>query len=469
MLAVIALLLFQNGSEAVDDALRRFVEVFATVQENAAEPIDKAQAVYGGALPGMLRRLDPHSIFFNPGHFEQLKDLERSTRKGFGTVVSLLPGRVIVLQALPGTPGARAGLAAGDEIIAINGIRLDRLDVEQLVQLLTEARQHQVRLDVRRTGNARLLPMLLTPEDMEASSVDRVFSVRPGIGYVRVTSFDVQTGKQLKEAIDKLGGDQLKGLVLDVRNNPGGVLQSAVETASLFLGPGQKIVSVKGRSVAGEEAVVPADAKPYKFPMAVLIDGKSASASEIVAGAVLDNKRGQIFGQQSYGKGLVQSVFPLSQGTGLALTTAYYYTPSGRSIQRPLQGALEAQTAGGAGGIVPNEVVYPEAMSRLRAVLDASGAIVTFATEYLQRNQGKVTETSEVSNEMLDEFQAAMSARNIRPGVSEWSRDREWIRERLKQELFNQALGVAKGDEVEVRRDPVVLAALRYVESAGSQ
>ena len=178
----------------------------------------------------------------------------------------------------------------------------------------------------------------------------------------------------------------------------------------------------------------------------------------------MDNKRGQTFGQQSFGKGLVQSVFPLSQGTGIALTTAYYYTPSGRSIQRPLQGALEQQTAGSAGGIVPNEVVYPEGMSRLRAVLDASGAIVTFATGYLQREKTTVTDAFEISNAMMDEFQAAMSARNIRPGVAEWSRDREWIRDRLKQEIFNQALGVAKGDEVEVHRDPVVLAALRYLE-----
>jgi carboxyl-terminal processing protease len=233
------------------------------------------------------------------------------------------------------------------------------------------------------------------------------------------------------------------------------------------LSPGQKIVSVKGRAVAADEAVVSKDAEPYKFSLAVLIDGKSASASEIVAGAVMDNKRGQTFGQQSFGKGLVQSVFPLSQGTGLALTTAYYYTPSGRSIQRPLQGALEQQTAGGAGGIVPNEVIYPEAMTRLRAVLDGSGAIVTFATEYLQRTKTPVTDSFRVSNEMLDDFQAAMSARNIRPGVSEWSRDREWIRERLKQEIFNQALGVAKGDEIEVRRDPVVLGALRFLENAG--
>jgi carboxyl-terminal processing protease len=180
-----------------------------------------------------------------------------------------------------------------------------------------------------------------------------------------------------------------------------------------------------------------------------------------VAGAIEDQRRGKILGEQSFGKGLVQSVFPLSHGTGLALTTAYYYTPAGRSIQRPLQGQLERSTASGVGGITPGEVVYPESMSRLRSVLDATGAITTFATDWLQRTRPQIADTFAVTNALLDEFQSAMSARNIRPGVAEWSADREWIRNRLKQEIFNLTLGVAKGDEVEAARDPVVRAAVR--------
>ena len=456
------LLLFaEESGESLDSALKRFVQLFAVVEQNAADKPDLGQAINGGAIPGMLKRLDPHSVFFDPGHFEQLKELERSTRKGFGSIVSVLPGRVIVLQTLPGTPSAKSGLSPGDEIVAINGIRLDLLEPEQLIQLLTEARQHQIRIDVRRQGSARLLPLILTPEDVEASSVDRAFLLQPGIGYVRATSFDVQTGKQIRDAIESLGGAKLKGLVLDLRNNPGGVMQAAVETASLFLNPGQKVVSVRGRSMGGDEATVAADAKPYTFPLTVLINGKSASASEIVAGAVEDHKRGKILGEQSFGKGLVQSVFPLSHGSGLALTTAYYYTPAGRSIQRPLQGTLERSTSSGAGGITPDEVVYPESMSRLRSVLDASGAITTFATEWLQRTRTPITDTFDVTDALMDDFQSAMSARNIRPGIAEWSVDREWIRNRLKQEIFNLTLGVAKGDEVEAARDPVVRAAVR--------
>jgi len=198
--------------------------------------------------------------------------------------------------------------------------------------------------------------------------------------------------------------------------------------------------------------------------MAVLINGKSASASEIVAGALNDHDRATIVGEQSFGKGLVQSVFPLSQGAGLALTTAYYYTPGGRSIQRPLPGQLEKVTAGGVGGIVPDQVVTPEAMTRFRAVLEANGMFTSFATEWLQRSRPKIADSFEVSNALLDEFQTAMSARNIRPSLAEWSSEREWIRSRLKQEILNLTLGVSKGDEVEIHRDPVVRAARAAIE-----
>jgi carboxyl-terminal processing protease len=398
----------------------------------------------------MLRRLDPFSVFFDPGQFEQLKQLEKSTRKGFGTVVSILPGRVIVLQTLPGTPSARSGMLPGDEILAVNGIALNRLDTDQLVQLLTESRNRQARLDVRRSGNARLLPLTLTPEDVDAPSVERAYLIRPDVAYLRVGSFDVPTGKAIHDSIEHLGGAKLKGLLLDLRNNPGGVVGSALETSALFLSPGQTVVSVRGRSTGAEEVKVPKEAKPYLFPVAILVNGKTASASEIVSGALQDNKRAKIIGEQTFGKGLVQSVMPLSQGTAMALTTAFYYTPGGRSIQRSLPGQLaKTTTGGGHGGIKPDQVVFPEEMTRLRAVLDATGSFTSFATAYINRVK-KIPETFDVTPALMDEFQAVLSERNIRPGVAEWSRERDWIASRLKQEILNQGVGVAKGDEVEL-------------------
>jgi carboxyl-terminal processing protease len=466
------------AADDLDTQMKSIIETYATIEQNAPDPISSEQVFYQGAIPGLLRKLDPHSIFFDPNQFQQLQKLETSTQKGFGTVVSLLPGRVIVLQTLPGTPSAKAGLAPGDEIVGINGYEIARLDTEQLQQLLGEARQHQAELYVRRPGTPRILRFVMVPAELQQPSVERAFFVAAGIGYIRVGSFEESTARQIKDAIEKLGGSQLKGLVLDLRNNPGGLLTAAVDTASLFLKPGLPIVTVRGRNVPEHTESVKSAAAPYDFKLAILVNEKTASASEIVTGAMQDHDRATVLGVPSYGKGLVQSVFPLSEGTGLALTTALYYTPSGRSIQKPLDASQfelagttahpngsakvfhtdKGRTVTGGGGIQPDLVVYPPAMNRLRLALEASGSFPNYATEYL--SQHKVDNEFEVTPQMLDQFKAWLSERGIQPGVTDWSAEREFVENRLKTEIFNQAFGVEKGDEVEAQRDPVIRKAI---------
>lgn len=450
--------------------LRQLAKIYAAVEREAADPVSPARAFYEGAIPGMLKALDPFSVFFTPGQFEQLKEMQKATTKGFGTIVSILPGRVIVLQAFPGTPSARAGIEAGDEIVAINGVRLDFLGLDQLVELLTETRRSEARLDIRRPGNARLLPVTMKPEEMPSSSVDRSFLLEEGIGFARAGSFEGDTAKRLQEAIESLGGRDLKGLVLDLRNNPGGLVPPALETVALFLKPGLKILTVRGRATEAEDSLVPETAKPYEFPVAVLINGKTGSAAEIVTGALQDHGRAKVIGEPSYGKGLVQSIYPLSQGSGLALTTAFYFTPSGRSIQRPLAaGQLKGGSGNKAdgGGIKPDYLTPPENTTRLRAVLEASGSFPTFATEHLRRKPS-IAPGYQASDALMDEFQFFLSQRNIRPTVGEYSVEREWIRSRLTQEILNQSLGVAKGDEVEFRRDPQVRKAADTLKAVGA-
>ena len=477
ILALLPCLSSAASDDGLESSIKSITQAYAIVEDNAAEPVSAEQAFFQGAIPGMLRRLDPHSVFFDPGQFEQLRKLQTSTDKGFGSVVSVLPGRVIVLQALPGTPSAKSGIAPGDEILAVNGYQLSRLDMDQLVSLLTQSRQQQAQLVVRRPGNARFLNFVLTPEEVQSPSVDRAFFLKPGIGYLRVSSFDEKTGRLIRDAIEKLGGRNLKGLVLDLRKNPGGLVTSALETAALFLKPGSRIVTVRGRNVAEKSEDVPTGATPYEFPLAVLVNDRTASASEIVAGALQDHDRATIIGEASFGKGLVQSVYPLSEGTGLALTTALYYTPSGRSIQKPLdsaQFALGPATAHpnglsefhtdagrrvtGGGGIVPDYVVDQAPTTRLRAVLDGSGSFTTFATGYVADH--KITEDFEVTSGLLDDFQVFLAQRDIQPGVGEWSVEREFVANRLKTEIFNLTLGVEKGDEVEAQRDPQIVKAV---------
>jgi carboxyl-terminal processing protease len=469
------------AADDLDKQIKSIVEAFAIVEQNAADPVNSEQAFYQGAIPGLLRKLDPHSVFFDPGQFDQLRKMESSTQKGFGSVVSLMPGRVVMLQTTPGTPSAKAGLAPGDEIIAINNYVIGRLDLDQLTELLTESRQHQAQLDVMRPGSARLMRMILTPEEMQSSSVERSFFIGPGMGYIKAASFDENTGKDIKAAITKLGGDQMSGLVLDLRGNPGGVVTAALETASLFLQPGQAIFTIRGRSVPEKPEVVPASAVPYKFKLVVLVNEKTASASEIVSGALQDHDRATIVGEVSYGKGLVQSVYPLSEGAGLALTTALYYTPSGRSIQKPLdtQFELGATTAHpnkqsefhtdkgrvvtGGGGIKPDFVVQPEGLNRLQVALVASGSFTSFATEYLRSH--KADADFEVAPSLIDEFIAFVGAHGIQPGQAEWSGQGDFLRNRIKTEIFNQAFGVDRGDQIELQRDPLILKALEILGS----
>jgi carboxyl-terminal processing protease len=466
---------------SLDPVLKQFVDVFRVIQSTAAEPPGVDKQIFEGAIPSMLRPLDPHTQFFDPQQFEQLKQMESSEQKGFGSVVSVLPGRVIFLQTLPGTPSNKAGIMPGDELVAVGNYLIANLEPDQIVQLLTQARQQQVQIAVRREGISRVLTFTLTPALVDAPTVDRAFLLKPGYGYIRVTSWDMQTAPQLRDAIEKLGGSKLDGLVLDLRNNPGGVVKGALDAASLFLKPGQRILAAKGRFGEGETADVPSKAQPYRFALSVIINGKTASACEILTGALQDHDRATVVGETSYGKGLVQSVLPLSNNTGLALTTAFYYTPSGRSIQHPLRNSQlsttfsdsgarrpkyktdAGRTVEGGGGITPDVRVTPPSPSQLEVVLDASGAFLNFATQYLSEHK-PLADHFEITSEVLDEFKVFLSGRNIQPSVSDWSRDRTWITSRLKQEILTQAQGVAAGDEVEMQRDPQVQAAVQALQ-----
>ncbi len=460
--------------------LKEMLDVFSAVEREAADPVDLDVAFYQGAIPSMLRTLDPHSSFFDPDQFQQLQEMERSEQKGFGSIVSVTPGRVIVLQTLPGTPSARAGISAGDEVIAVNGVALARLDPEQLVQVLGASRQHQAVLDIHHPGDAGLTRVTMSPELVDTPTVDRAFVLAPSIGYLRITQFDQPTGKLVHQSIEKLGGAELHGLILDLRDNPGGDVNAAVETASLFLKTGQLIFTAKGRGTAQggrsepEEVRVDKYNQPYAFPIMILVNEKTASASEIVSGALQDHDRAVILGTPTYGKGLVQQVYPLSAHAGMALTTAFYYTPSGRSIQRKLaSGLLEPSTVvdqgpyktdsgrevRGGGGIQPDEVIAPEGVTRLRAAMDASGVITQFATEYVHSHE--IAEDFKVTGTLLDQLDLYAAGHSIQPDVREWSADRPWIESRLQQEIVNLKFGVAKGDEIEVRRDRVVNEALQ--------
>ncbi len=480
-LLLAAFVTWDHAASSTDPAValelesKRFLEVFSLLDERLAGGFDPAGAIYDGALPAMLWTLDPHSSFLNPSQFESLREMQRSTEKGFGSVVNLLPGRVIVLQTLPDSPSARAGIAPGDEIVVLNGQPLAQLPIPQLVAVLGSARQDRAQLLVRRPNFPNLLDMTLIPAELADPSVSRNFLLQPGIAYAKILNFEAETALELTQAIGAMGGEDLKGLVLDLRGNPGGIVEVAVQVAAFFLSPGERILWVRGRDGPKEELLVPAGLRPFRFPVRVLIDGRTASAAELVAGALQDHGRARVLGQRSFGKGLVQSVFELSGGTALALTTAFYQTPAERTIQRWLGRCGEFQLsackpAGEAeedlGGIVPDAEIVPRPLSQLEQVLLGSNSFLEFARDHIAGSRD-IDGAFEPDNAMLDEFQFYLSQRRIRPSLAEWSATLDFIRAGLKQEALNLTLGVAAGDTVEIRRDRVVRSAVEELQALG--
>nr|MBA3322238.1 S41 family peptidase [Pyrinomonadaceae bacterium] len=314
---------------------RDFNEALALVSDNYADEIDYEKASQA-AIQGMLWTLDPHSTFFTRAEFERLKQDQDSEFYGIG--VSILRHRdgVYVQSPVANTPAARAGLRFGDRIVEVDGKDAREWTSEQVSKAVRGERGERVTLKIERAGELVPLYFTVVRDAVPLPSIRTAFIIRPGTGYIALAGgFTHTTGDELEEALAHLQKQGMRQLVLDLRNNPGGLLQESIKVASQFLPRGEVIVSVRGRGANSQTQIYKnTDYDPEDFPLVVLINRNSASASEIVAGAIQDRGRGLLVGETSFGKGLVQRVFQLPYGTGLTLTTQKYYTPYGRSIQR---------------------------------------------------------------------------------------------------------------------------------------
>jgi carboxyl-terminal processing protease len=312
--------------------LRTFVSVLRAVKDAYVDPVDDRRLLQG-AIAGLLADLDPHSTFLSADELEQWDEDVQGIYGGLGIEVIGLDGALRVIAPIDDSPAARAGILAGDAIVAIDGVPVAEREDEALDQLRGAAGT-EVELSIERGNSADLLKFKLMREVILAQSV-RTRWLEPGYAYARISVFQENTGVEFRDRLRKLiaGQGKPRGLVLDLRNNPGGVLQAAVEVADALL-EGGVVVKTEGRLAAadGTYGAGPGDLMEGA-PVVVLIDGGSASASEIVAGALKDHQRALVVGKRSFGKGSVQNVLPLDTGGAVKLTTARYYTPSGHSIQ----------------------------------------------------------------------------------------------------------------------------------------
>ncbi|MBI1941436.1 MAG: PDZ domain-containing protein [Acidobacteria bacterium] len=468
----------ETPPDDVTEESLRFTKVYALIEENFVEPLDPDRSIFDGGIRGLLRTLDPFSSFLDKDQFDQLKDQTRGKTRGFGSVLYVQPGKIMILQAAEGSPAWRAGLGPGDEIVEVNGTRINRLDLESLVRLLQRARSQRVRLGVVRPGQVVAQDFELFPAQLNLPSVDQAFLLEPGIAYLHISGFDQKTPREVADAANRLGGGDLKGLLLDLRNNFGGVLESAVQVASLFLPPEQPVLTVRGRAFPERTERTREAPARFDMPLIVLVNGNTASASEVLTAALQEHDRALVVGEPSFGKGVVESVAELSEGTGLALTTAQYFTPSGRSIQRPIPGTVLAAAATGVdpasdapfrtasgrqvtpgGGITPDVAVSGPRLDPWVTFLNQRGSFTSFSSEFLTAS-GRVDRAFEPDSKVLASFRDYLGRHRILVPEEYWGQDEDYLKLRIKTELFNLVFGLAVGEEVETRGDPQVQEAL---------
>jgi carboxyl-terminal processing protease len=318
-----------------DDIENDYNEAINTVTNYYAGDIDYEKATQA-AIQGMLTTLDPHSSYFPYNEFRKLKEDQDSQFYGIGVTINQHRNGVYVQATVKDTPAARAGLRYGDRIVEIDGKDARSWDSQQVSKNVRGARGEEVKLKIERAGSEAPLYMTIVRDAVALPTIRNAYIIRSGTGYIGLTGgFQRTSDTELRESLKKLKGQGMRQLVLDLRGNPGGLLEQAIEVSSEFLPRGQVVVSVKGRTEYSEPVVYKSKGtEPEDVPLVVLINRNTASASEIVAGAIQDQGRGLIVGETSFGKGLVQRIFPLPFNTGLTLTTARYYTPYGRSLQR---------------------------------------------------------------------------------------------------------------------------------------
>jgi carboxyl-terminal processing protease len=320
------------GTADVYENIEIFTEVLRQIEKNYVEPQDPQKLIYG-AIKGMVQSLDPHSSFLTKEEHQELLIETKGSFTGVGIEITVRDNVLTVVSPIEGTPAYEAGIKAGDQIIGIDDKPTNDMNLTDAVKNIRGPKGTKVKLTVRREGAEKPLEFSITRDVIPLKSV-RSHLLSPDIGYVRISSFQSKTDEDLVSALEKIeDGRALKGLILDVRNNPGGLLTQAIKVSDLFLDSGL-IVSTKGRNDS-QDMEVPANKNEdlRNYPIIVLVNGGSASAAEIVAGALQDNKRALVLGTKTFGKGSVQTILPLSDGSGLRLTTAKYYTPSGKSIQ----------------------------------------------------------------------------------------------------------------------------------------
>ena len=513
----------QAAADTRDVHLKRYSEILAAIESSYVEEIDPAKPV-ASSIREMLRTLDPHSNFFEVKEFSTLQERQKGSYFGLGITIVSIEGRITVVSPFEGSPAHRLGIRAGDIIVGIEAEDARGMDIDAVVKRLRGPKGSQVKIRLERAGYAQPLEFVVVRDEIPIHAVPYSFMVSKDVGYIRLVDFNETTAcrpseppgceRDLEKALRTLKDQGATSYVLDMRDNPGGLLDMAFSVSNLFLKKGQMVVYTKGRSKRDESSYITETDSPWSsMPLVVMTSRHSASASEIVAGAIQDHDRGLIVGERTFGKGLVQTIWPLRsvRGYALSLTTARYYTPSGRSIQREYGGntALEDYQAPkerlgcdvdgadprltdagrrvfGGDGVAPDTCIEPGKPGAVVASLQSKQAFVNFARHFesadvaaqtavegagSRANVGNdkvrpIRKDFKVTPAVLDEFAEFLKEEKISFDPKEFEASSEEISAEILEETMRQVFGEGAARQRLFALDPQLKKAIESIPAA---
>ena len=479
-----------TDESSLRDAMKSFTDVYSLVEQNYANKLTTDQvdkSIYDGAIPGMLHVLDPHSNFYDPKAYAQMREDQHGKYYGVGMQIKPDGNKIVVLSPFEGTPSYKAGIRPGDVIVSVDGKMIENMDTAAVASLLKGPRGTHVSVTMSREGSPKPLVFDLVRDEIPRYSVDISFMIKPGVGYIHITNEMETTSREVQEALDKFGPN-LQGLVIDLRSNPGGLLNEAVNVCDKFLQKGQIVVSQRGRAFPDQVYRAPSGSDA-KYPIVILVNNNTASAAEIISGALQDHDRALIVGETTFGKGLVQTVFPISENSGLALTTFHYFTPSGRLIQRSYNGVSlydyyyvrddakpadntnkevkltdAGRTVYGGGGITPDEKLPEVKENPFQITLLQHDAFFDFTRHYLGSHT--VSKDLVVDDALLQQFKAFLKTLKVETTDADMTANLDWVKSNIKAELFTSQFGQSTGLQIRAETDPQIQKALTFMPEA---
>lgn len=453
VLVIVVSLTFGGGLYARTDtdnnifeSLTIFAKTLYLIKSSYVEDVNTKDLIYG-ALKGMMNTLDPYSQFMDPDTYQELKTEAKGEFDGVGIVITIRDDILTVISPIEGTPAYKAGVKGRDHIVKIDGQPTKDITLMEAVKKIRGPEGTSVILTIEREGE--LLEFEVCRAKIKIESVPYAFCLDDGLGYIRITTFNQNTLSELAEALKRLEEEVMQGLVLDLRNNPGGLLDISAQVADEFLDKGELIVSTKERKRGRSVEYLAKRPLHKSLPLAVLVNGNSASAAEIVAGAIQDWGRGTIVGTHTFGKGSVQSLLSLNDGSGLRLTTARYFTPKGRSIAEV--------------GIIPDQIVEPVETLKVVEKLASEGYFETFAIRYGKAHP-KIDAKFEVTAKILSSFLEMVDTEGFKFESGEFQASEDFIKHKILVAIISQALGKKAACRATLSVDPQFQRAVEVVK-----